>query len=64
MRRSSPLSTTGLVGGALDDNRQRGLSVLPLRPFVRSYLRRHPDYADLGVRDGRRAADNAGVLRR
>ncbi len=40
-----------LVAGALDDIRARGLRVVPFCPFVRSYVRRHPDYADLVVRD-------------
>jgi predicted GNAT family acetyltransferase len=40
-----------LVAGALDDIRARGLHVVPFCPFVRSYVRRHPDYADLVVRD-------------
>jgi uncharacterized protein len=40
-----------LVAGALDDIRARGLRVIPICPFVRSYIRRHPDYADLVVMD-------------
>jgi uncharacterized protein len=40
-----------LVAGALDDIRARGLQVVPLCPFVRSYIHRHPDYADLVVRN-------------
>ncbi len=36
-----------LVRGALDDARSRGLTVVPVCPFVRSWLERHPDYADL-----------------
>jgi predicted GNAT family acetyltransferase len=40
-----------LVAGALDDVRARGLHVVPVCPFVRSYIRRHPDYADLVVRE-------------
>lgn len=40
-----------LVAGALDDIRARGLHAVPFCPFVRSYIRRHPDYADLVVRD-------------
>ena len=36
-----------LVKGALDDIRTRGLAVRPLCPFVVSYVRRHPEYADL-----------------
>jgi predicted GNAT family acetyltransferase len=39
-----------LVAGALDDVRARGLHVVAVCPFVRSYIRRHPDYADLVVR--------------
>jgi len=38
-----------LVAGALDDIRARGLQVVPICPFVRTYIRRHPDYADLVV---------------
>ena len=38
-----------LVAGALDDIRARGLRVVPICPFVRSYLRRHPEYDDLVV---------------
>jgi predicted GNAT family acetyltransferase len=40
-----------LVAGALDDIRERGLHVVPICPFVRSYIRRHADYRDLVVRD-------------
>jgi uncharacterized protein len=40
-----------LVAGALQDIRSRGLHVVPICPFVRSYLRRHPEYRDLVVRD-------------
>jgi predicted GNAT family acetyltransferase len=36
-----------LVAGALDDIRARGLRVVPLCPFVRAFLERHPEYADL-----------------
>jgi uncharacterized protein len=38
-----------LVQGALDDVRARGLKVRPFCPFVRAYLRRHPEYEDLVV---------------
>lgn len=34
---------------ALDDARARGLGVKPLCPFIRSWIQRHPDYADLVV---------------
>jgi predicted GNAT family acetyltransferase len=40
-----------LVVGALDDIRARGLHVVPICPFVRSYIRRHPEYDDLVVQD-------------
>lgn len=40
-----------LVTGALDDIRARGLHAVPICPFVRAYIRRHPDYGDLVVRD-------------
>ena len=36
-----------LVAGALDDIRERGAGVLPICPFVRAYLQRHPEYADM-----------------
>jgi uncharacterized protein len=36
-----------LVRGLLDDLRARDAKVLPVCPFVRAYLRRHPEYADL-----------------
>lgn len=38
---------SALVRGALDDVRQRGLPVLALCPFVKTWIARHPDYADL-----------------
>jgi predicted GNAT family acetyltransferase len=36
-----------LVAGALDDMRERELQLVPICPFVRSYLERHPEQADL-----------------
>ena len=36
-----------LVRAALDDVRRQGLEVVPLCPFVASFIRHHPDYADL-----------------
>ena len=38
----SALATFGL-----DDARTRGLTVVPKCPFIRSYIERHPEYADL-----------------
>lgn len=43
-----------LAKAALDDARERGLSVLPYCPFIRSYIDRHRDrYVDL-VPEGER----------
>ena len=36
-----------LVRGALDDVRANGRRVVPRCSFVRGYIERHPDYADL-----------------
>ena len=36
-----------LAKGALDDARERGLGVVPSCPYVASYIRKHPEYADL-----------------
>ena len=38
-----------LVKGALDDLRERGVRAVPLCPFVRAYIRRHPEYADVSA---------------
>jgi predicted GNAT family acetyltransferase len=38
-----------LVQGALNDLRERGLKMIPVCPYVRAWLRRHPDQADLAV---------------
>lgn len=44
-----------LVRAALDDVRaEGGLEVLPLCPFVKGWMARHPDYQDLAY--GRNAA--------
>lgn len=39
-----------LVAGAIDDIRERGLTLVAVCPFVRSYLERHPENADLTAR--------------
>jgi predicted GNAT family acetyltransferase len=36
-----------LVAFALDDARGRGLAVLPFCPFVKAYIQRHREYAEL-----------------
>ena len=38
---------THLAQFALDDARGRGLGVLPYCPYVNSWIKKHPDYADL-----------------
>ncbi len=42
-----------LIVFALDDVRERGLAVLPFCPFVKAYIQRHREYAEL-VPEGRR----------
>ncbi|MDP9490654.1 MAG: N-acetyltransferase [Actinomycetota bacterium] len=36
-----------LAAGTLDDIRARGLRIVPVCPFIKSYIERHPEYADL-----------------
>jgi predicted GNAT family acetyltransferase len=36
-----------LVKGALDQVRADGLKVIPECPFVKAYIEKHPEYADL-----------------
>ena len=38
---------SALVRGALDDVRSAGEKVVPRCPFVKGWIDRHPDYADL-----------------
>jgi len=38
-----------LAADALDAARLRGLAVVPLCPYIASYIRRHPQYEDLVV---------------
>ena len=38
---------SALARGLLDIARAEGLKVKPLCPFVRAYMDRHPEYADL-----------------
>jgi uncharacterized protein len=40
-----------LVAAALEDIRDRGLSTRVLCPFVRAFLRRHPEYSDVALLD-------------
>ena len=36
-----------LAAAALDYARREGMKVIPTCPYVRAYLERHPEYADL-----------------
>jgi predicted GNAT family acetyltransferase len=36
-----------LVRAVLDDVRRRGLRVVPVCGYIRAFIRRHPEYADL-----------------
>ncbi|NAZ74295.1 GNAT family N-acetyltransferase [Kineococcus sp. T13] len=38
---------SALARAALDDARARGLAVMPLCPFIKGWIQRHPEYADL-----------------
>jgi uncharacterized protein len=44
---------THLARFSLDDARQRGLAVLPFCPYVNSWIRKHPEYAELVPEDRR-----------
>jgi predicted GNAT family acetyltransferase len=35
---------TRLAAGALDDARARGLRIVPRCPFIRAFIKRHPEY--------------------
>jgi predicted GNAT family acetyltransferase len=38
---------SALIGGALDQVRAEGLKVISECPFVKAYIDKHPEYADL-----------------
>jgi predicted GNAT family acetyltransferase len=40
---------SALARGALDDVRSRGARAVPLCPFIKGYIDRHPEYRDLVV---------------
>ena len=42
---------SALARAALDDARQRGLTIVARCPFIAAYLGRHPEYADLAAHD-------------
>lgn len=44
---------TRLARFSLDDARRRGLGVLPYCPYIASWIRKHPEYADLVPADRR-----------
>lgn len=39
-----------LAKGALDQVRARGLKVVPLCPFIKAYIEKNPEYAELVVK--------------
>src|SRR6476660_9378802 len=45
---------SALARGALDAARAEGAEVVPLCPFIASYIRRHPEYLDLVSEENRR----------
>ena len=45
---------SALARAALDDVRAAGRSLVPRCPFIRAYIERHPDYADLVSSPGSR----------
>jgi uncharacterized protein len=45
---------TRLARFSLDDARERGLAVLPYCPYITSWIKNHPQYADLVPEDRRR----------
>jgi predicted GNAT family acetyltransferase len=42
---------SALVAGALEHIRSRGLRLVPVCPFVATYISHHPEYADLVAQD-------------
>jgi predicted GNAT family acetyltransferase len=38
---------SSLAAGTLDDIRARGLRLVPVCRFIKSYIERHPEYGDL-----------------
>ena len=49
-----------LAEAALEDARRQGLAVAPLCPFIASYIKGHPEYADLVAPEHRRASVGSG----
>ncbi|MFE4515820.1 GNAT family N-acetyltransferase [Kitasatospora sp. NPDC056783] len=48
---------SALARAALDDARARGLAVLATCPFIKGWMLRHPEYADLAYENRSRVAD-------
>jgi predicted GNAT family acetyltransferase len=44
---------THLARYSLDDARKRGLAVLPFCPYITSWIKKHPEYAELVPQDRR-----------
>jgi predicted GNAT family acetyltransferase len=45
---------SALAKGVLDDLRARGATVVPLCPFIRSWIEKHPDYQDIEFKSSTR----------
>ena len=52
---------SALVRSELDDARAKGLTVVPLCPFVRAFIGRHPEYLDIVEAGHRRAIEQGNV---
>ncbi|MDH6125607.1 GNAT family N-acetyltransferase [Kitasatospora sp. GP82] len=48
---------SALARAALDDARKRGLPVLATRPFIKGWMLRHPEYADLAYENRSQVTD-------
>ncbi|MFI6843853.1 N-acetyltransferase [Kitasatospora sp. NBC_00085] len=46
-----------LARAALEDARERGLPVLATCPFIKAWMLRHPEYADLAYENRSRVSD-------
>jgi predicted GNAT family acetyltransferase len=46
---------SALIRTVLDTMRERGRQILPVCPFVKAYLHKHPEYVDLVPENRRRA---------
>ena len=47
-----------LASGVLEQLRERGEQIIPVCPFISSYIRKHPDYLDVVVQGMRTKLEN------